>query len=219
MESPKIHIYLVPGLAASTQIFEHIHLDANRFQLHYLDWLVPESKKEPLEHYVERMCSRIREPDPVLIGVSFGGIVVQEMSKKIATKKTIIISSIKSNKELPIRLKLARFTGAYKLFPVKVFINIENFSKFAVGKTLKHRIKLYEKYLSMRDTYYMPWAIYNVLHWKPTGTLTDVVHIHGNNDFVFPIRHIKDCEIVKGGTHVMIINKANYLSSILEKII
>jgi hypothetical protein len=137
------------------------------------------------------------------------------MSKIIHTKKTIIISSVKSKHELPKRLKLAKATKAYKLFPTKAILNLENFAKYAFGGAAKKRIDLYRKYLSMRDETYLPWAVYNVLHWQQDKPLNNIFHIHGNKDGVFPIKHIKNCTVIDGGTHVMILNKAKQISKIL----
>jgi esterase/lipase len=211
----KIHIYFVPGLAASPSIFEYLELPLDLFEVHYLDWLIPQSQTEKISDYAKRMCDRISHENPVLIGVSFGGIMVQEMSKIISTKKIIIVSSVKSKKELPKRLRVAKATKAYKLFPTKAVINLENFAQYAFGNTVKKRVDLYRKYLSMRDENYLPWAIYNVLHWQQNEPIHNIIHIHGNNDGVFPIKHIKNCSVIEGGTHVMILNKAKEISKLL----
>ena len=215
----KTHIYFVPGLAASPSIFEYLELPSERFEIHYLDWLIPQSQNESISNYAKRMCDRVSHKDPVLIGVSFGGIMVQEMSKIISVKKTVIISSVKSKKELPKRLRVAKATKAYKLFPTKAVTNLEKFAQYAFGNTVKKRVDLYRKYLSMRDENYLPWAIYNVLHWQQEEPLPNVIHIHGNNDGVFPIKHIKNCSIIEGGTHVMILNKAKQISKLLISLI
>lgn len=211
----KTPVYFVPGLAASTSIFENLELPEDKYNINYLDWLVPASQTESMSDYAKRMCERIKHENPVLIGVSFGGVMVQEMSKIIPVKKTIIISSVKSKYELPNRLKLAKATKAYKLFPTKAILNLENFAKYAFGVTAKKRVELYRKYLSMRDETYLPWAVYNVLHWQQTEPLENVFHIHGSADAVFPIRHIKNCTIIDGGTHVMVLNKAKQISKLL----
>ncbi len=211
----KIPIYFVPGLAASIAIFEYLELPEELFEIHYLDWLVPKSQDEPLNDYAKRMCNRIAHKNPVLVGVSFGGFMVQEMGKIIDTKKIFLISSVKTKDELPKRLRIAKATKAYKLFPTKTIINIESFAKYAFGNVAQKRIDLYRKYLSMRDETYLPWAVYNVLHWQQETILPNIVHIHGDADGVFPIKHIKDCIIIKGGTHVMILNKAKQISELL----
>ena len=142
MKNEKIHLYFVPGLAASTTIFEYIKLPEDKFKIHLLPWLIPLSKDENLTNYAQRMCKTITEKNHVLIGVSFGGIMVQEMSKISNPLKTIIISSVKHHDEFPLRLKIAKNTKAYKLTPVKALNNIENYAKYLYGDTIKKRADL-----------------------------------------------------------------------------
>ena len=208
----------MPGLAANSSIFEFLKLPKDRFEIHLIEWLVPESKTESLAHYVKRMCEEIKHENFILIGVSFGGIVVQEMSKYCKPEKTIIISSVRHENEFPKRLKVLRKTKAYKLAPIKAIINIESFAKYAFGDGVKKRVELYKKYLAMRDEIYLPWAIYNVLHWKQDTNSNNTIHIHGNSDNIFPIKNIKKCIVVEGGTHVMILNKAKKISQILDEV-
>jgi esterase/lipase len=75
--------------------------------IHLLDWIDPQ-QNESLQSYASRLCEKITHNNPVLIGVSFGGIIVQEMSRIISCKKVVIISSVKSYKEFPIHILLGR---------------------------------------------------------------------------------------------------------------
>lgn len=219
MQKEKLHVYFVPGLAASTSIFEYIKLPESKFEIHLLPWLIPLSKDENIKNYAKRMCVPISEKNHVLIGVSFGGIMVQEMSKTSNPLKTIIISSIKHQDEMPLRLKIAKNTRAYKLTPIKAITNIEKFTDYLYGDVIKKKAELYNKYLSMRGEKYLPWAIKNVLHWKQDSKKENIIHIHGNKDKIFPIKHIKNCIIVDGGTHIMILNKAKTINTILENVL
>ncbi len=214
-----VHIYFVPGLAASTSIFEHIKLPEEDFKIHLIPWLVPLTKKETIAAYAKRMCTNITETNFVLAGVSFGGIVAQEMAQYCNPNKIILISSVKHHNELPLRLKIAKSTKAYKLTPIKILTNIESFAKYTYGDFIKKRVHLYKKYLSMRDKKYLPWAIHNVLNWKQVNDYKNTIHIHGNKDGIFPIKNIKNCIIVEGGTHIMILNKAREISRILTTIL
>jgi len=214
--SDKPHIYFVPGLAASTDIFEYLDFTNISADITYLDWLIPTSKKEALSAYAQRMCDRIKHPNPILIGVSFGGVMVQEMSKLINPKKVIIISSIKSKSEMPKKLLFIEKTKMYRLFPTKLVRNIDRLENVKLGPKLRNRVSLYKKYLSMRDETYLPWAIYNVLHWNQTAPQKNLIHIHGDRDEVFPIKYIKSCEVVPGGTHVMILNKAKTIGQLIQ---
>ncbi len=215
---PKIHVYFMPGMAASSTIFERIQLPSASFEMHLLEWVLPE-KEETIQKYAQRIAQNVKHKDAILVGVSFGGILVQEMKPFLNPKKVIIISSVKSNAELPRRMKIAKSTKAYKLIPTKLLENIEVFTKFSFGSAaVKKRIKLYEKFLSVRDKNYLDWAIENIINWERTKADPEVIHIHGDADDVFPSKHIKNAIIVKGGTHIMIITKYRWLNENLPKI-
>lgn len=214
----KIPVYFMPGLAASSKIFENIKLPENEFEIILLEWVVP-LDKESLEDYALRMTKSIKHENPVLIGVSFGGILVQEMNKYIKVHKTIIISSVKSNKEFPRRMKVAKSTMAYKLIPTALLANVEALAKYAFGDMVTKRLALYEKYLQMRDKKYLDWAIENVILWKNSEVNSNVVHIHGLEDEIFPAKYIKNFIPIEGGTHIMIINKYKWLNENLPQII
>jgi len=213
----KTHVYFVPGLAANQKIFEYISLSEEHFEMHFLEWITPLAVDETIESYAKRMCENIKHENPILIGCSFGGVVAQEMSKLINHKKRIIISSIKTKHELPARLKLAKKTKAYKLFPIKLVENIEDYDAYFFTDYLKKRSELYKKYLSVRDALYLQWAIYNMLSWPQEEPLKDVIHIHGDKDEIFPIKNIKNHIEIANGTHIMVLDKAKSISSIIEK--
>ena len=214
----KIPVYFMPGLGASPAIFERIKLDESVFEMCLLEWEIPHPN-ESLSDYALRITKNIKHENPVLIGVSFGGILVQEMAKHIQTRKVIIISSVRSNAEFPRRMKIGKKTKAYKLIPMKLILNIENLAKYSFGEKVNKRIKLYEKFLAVRDLKYLQWAVESVIRWDRNEIDPTVVHIHGDQDDVFPIKYINSCIVVKGGTHIMILNKYKWLNENLPSII
>lgn len=209
----------MPGLAAGPEIFENLELDSEKYTFHYLRWLKPLSLEEDIDNYACRLSDEIKEPNPVLIGVSFGGILVQEMAKFVKSSKVIIISSVKNQDELPKKFKFAKFTKIYNFFPTVVVENFEEYAQYFLGKSLKKKADLYKKYLSVRGKTYLKWSIYNVLKWEQINPLKDVVHIHGTKDTVFPIKNIKDPIEIKGGNHVMILTKAKKISKIIDDVL
>ena len=96
--------------------------------------------------------------------------MVQEMARFLHLRKLIIISSVKSNKELPRRMKVTKLTKAYKLIPVSLIHHIELLNKFSFGGgVIQKRLRLYEKFLSVRDKDYLEWAIEQVVCWECGG--------------------------------------------------
>ena len=147
----------MPGMAASSSIFEYLTLPEERFQLHLLDWILP-NKGETLKQYAQKMCNELVHENPVLIGVSLGGLLVQEMAKLVPVRKIIVISSIKMKSELPKKMLFARYTNIHKLLPTGLINNIELLAKYAFGETVTKRLVLYEKYLSVRDKYRLVYS-------------------------------------------------------------
>ena len=209
-------VFLMPGMGANPRIFEFLSLP-ERFEVNFLSWIPPQ-KNESLDHYAMRMCQRVKHENPILIGVSFGGVLVQEMAKHIECKKVIIISSIKSNKEMPKHMKLAQVTNAHRLLPIKWIKNIEIFTPFVLGKGTQRRFDHYSRYLSERDPEYLSWAIDRLVKWNRNTPQKGIVHIHGEQDAVFPVDNIQDPFIKIDGDHAIILTKSDWFNKNLPKI-
>ena len=214
----KIAVYCMPGLAASSDIFERIELPKDTFELILLEWKLP-FPNESLKAYAQRMVLEIKHTNPVLLGVSFGGILVQEMAAFCNPKKVIIISSVKTNEEFPRRMKIAKAIKLYKIVPTSVVSHFESLAKISLGDKINQRLKLYEKYLSIRDKSYLDWALKSVLLWDRKVADPNVIHIHGDKDEVFPLKYITNAIVVKGGTHILVLNKYKWLNENLPKFI
>lgn len=214
----KISVYFMPGLAANASIFERISLPADQFDTYFMEWEIP-LDNVTLSEYAQRISKKVTHKNPVLVGVSFGGILVQEMAQFLNPSKIIIISSVKSNMEFPTAFKLAKQTKAYKLIPTSLIENVYNLAKFTFGEKVIKRLKLYQMFLTVRDKKYLDWSIEKIILWDRKKADSNVVHIHGDADEVFPIKYIQDCIVVKGGTHIMILTKYKWINVNLPKII
>ncbi|MBS3737504.1 MAG: alpha/beta hydrolase [Psychroflexus sp.] len=208
----------MPGMAANPSIFEHIKLDNSRFDTHWLSWQIP-IEGESIQDYAQRMLSHIKHEKPILIGVSFGGVLVQEIAKLIEVERLIIISSVKQSLEIPKHMKLARETGVYKYLPFGLLNYINEIEKLPVGNIIRKRLKLYKQYLSVNDKVYLDWAVKEMVCWNQNEPMENVIHIHGDMDKVFSIKNIKQCIIVKDGTHIMILNRFRWFNEHLPELI
>ena len=97
-------VYVFSGLGADERVFHKI--DFSGYDVHFIKWITPQ-KNESIESYALRLTSQITKPLPVLIGLSFGGMMAVEVAKHIATEKIILISSAKSKNEIPFYFRTA----------------------------------------------------------------------------------------------------------------
>ncbi|MEZ4793002.1 MAG: alpha/beta hydrolase [Gelidibacter sp.] len=213
-----IHVYMMPGMAAEPTIFNRIKLPEDQFQIHWLEWMIP-NKDESLESYAKRMIAKIEHGDVVLLGVSFGGVLVQEMSKYMTLRKLIVVSSVKSKYELPKRMKIAKFIKAYKFAPTQLLSNLDVLKKYAFNDTISKRIDLYKTYLAVNDKRYLDWALKQMICWDQEKPVAGAIYIHGDQDAVFTRSCGGDCIVIKGGTHIMIIFKSQWFNENLPKLI
>lgn len=220
MINPKtvIHVYCMPGMAANPTIFEHIRLPEDQYQVHWLSW-IPPKKNEPITGYARRICEFVKHENVILIGVSLGGVIVQEMKKYIKVRLLILISTIKTKYELPGLMRFGRKTKLYKLLPLKLAQYYDRVEKLPFGKKTKSRIKLYKNYIGVVDKPYLKWSIDQILNWKQEKAPNNFIHIHGDEDHLFPIKNIDRPIVLKGGTHIMIINRFRWFNDHLPQLI
>src|SRR6201999_1941012 len=91
--------YCISGLGADHRIFSRLNLPG--VSIHHLPWMMPEAG-ERIDQYASRMKMDIDHGSPVLIGVSFGGMMAIEIAKFIPAATVILISSIRCRHQRPM---------------------------------------------------------------------------------------------------------------------
>jgi hypothetical protein len=69
------------------------------------------------------------------------------------------------------------------------------------------------------DPAFIRWALKAIVKWDGGADLPITVHIHGTRDIILPSRYTRPSHIVPDGGHLMIFNRAEAISRILEKIL
>lgn len=208
-------IYLLPGVGANDKIFQN--LDLTGCDIVHIKW--PKHKKgERIESYVKKLLPQIKkDTQPVLIGMSFGGIVAVELAKLIHPHRTILISSIKNYHERPLKLLFLNSIKFHRLVSGKWVIKFRFWLQLLLGKLSKPDFALIEEMISEADIEFNEWAVDQVIHWKNEEVPDNILHIHGTRDSIFPDYYVKDAVLIEGGTHFMIVNRAKEISKIIRK--
>ena len=205
-------VYCISGLGADEKVFCNLHLKGHK--LKYIPWLVPH-KRETIKQYARRMAEHIEQESPVLLGVSFGGMIGIEIAKQMKLKQLIIVSSIKSTAELPGWMKLAGKIKLNKLIPAKSYRLTEKIDNNRLGATTKEEKDMVRTYRKKADPVFLDWAIQEILNWKNDWQPDNIIHINGDKDKIFPIKKIKPTHIIKEGTHMIIYNRAKEVSEFI----
>lgn len=210
-------IFLIPGLGADYRIYKNIDLSGH--DVVNVSWIEPE-KHDTLATYAQKLIDKYSiTPQSIVIGNSLGGMLAIEMAKKIGLKKTILISSIKTVKEAPLRIRLFKAIPLDRIIPSKLIASIKSVVKFAFGKMSNNNHDLFISMLENTSPTFIEWAKRAIIQWDNKTIPENVYHIIGDNDNIFPYKRIKGATIVKGGSHVMVLDKAKEINSWLKEIL
>jgi pimeloyl-ACP methyl ester carboxylesterase len=209
-------VYFISGLGADERAFRYLRL--GEVEKRFIRWLPPE-EKESLRQYTNRLLAQIDTTQPVtLVGLSFGGIVALEIASIINCERVFLISSVKQPQELSGFLQLLRRTRLYRLLPfgwVKpLAIRLAPFWFDVVSE--RHRALL-KNIVNETDNRFAQWAINAIMRWPGSSPNAPIIHIHGTQDRVFPVRYLSDYIPIKGGGHFMIVTHAKLISKLLQK--
>jgi pimeloyl-ACP methyl ester carboxylesterase len=155
----------------------------------------------------------VTESNPILLGLSFGGMIAVEMAKQIATEKLILISSVKTYYEVPKWMRIAGTLNLHKLVPIKTTRLTERADNRRMGIETIEEKKFVEHYRKNADQQYVDWAVDQILNWKNNWIPPNAFHIHGEKDRMFPLKNIQATHIIKEGTHIMILNVSTVLNN------
>ena len=209
-------IYCISGLGADERAFSRLQVDG--YNITCLPWLTP-LPKETITAYACRMREGIQEENPVLMGLSFGGMMSIEIAKQLPVEKLILISSIKCVKELPVWMKTAGMFRLNRVLPMRSYKFTEPIQNRNLGISTPEEIELVRSYRRNAPQAYMDWAINQVLNWRNSWYPTKLYQVHGDADRMFPIRNVSPTHVIKGGGHFMIMNRAGEVNDALRQIL
>lgn len=209
----KQRVIFFSGLAADQRAFSLLTLE--NVSAVFVNWIEP-LEDEKVHDYAMRLVKDIEiTKDDILLGLSFGGFIAQEIAAERSVKKVILLSSLRSGETLrPL------FTAAEKLHLLDLINSDLLKSTITHGAKilLPQKDKIVKVLLEMMENFtgtYYKWAMNQVLHWNGANVTCPVYHVHGDKDEIFPISLVENAVIVKGGRHLMVATKADEVSKIL----
>jgi hypothetical protein len=93
------------------------------------------------------------------------------------------------------------------------------FIEWAFGEMNAEDKWLFKDMLNNSSSTFLTWAMDAVLKWDNKVLLPNMYHITGDKDMIFNHKKMKDATIIKGGTHIMIFDKAKQINKILKAIL
>ncbi|MGI4739287.1 MAG: alpha/beta fold hydrolase [Janthinobacterium lividum] len=205
--------YLIPGLGADERVFRRLQLPGPR---QVIAWLPPESPTEPLAHYAARLAEGV-PPEEVcwLVGVSFGGLLAQEIGRLRPQARVVLISSLGSPHDLPPLLRLASATGLHRLVPFGLLKWLPRLAQWFFGARGGTEYRLLRQILRDTDPAFARWATAQLLGWRGLA-LPGTVRLHGTHDRLLPLGATRIEHRFVGAGHFLIVSHATQVSQLLQ---
>lgn len=211
------NIFVVSGLGADQSVF--VNLKLPNYNLIHIHWIDP-IKNESMADYAKRLLPQITENNPILLGLSLGGMIVLEMGKLIPTKMIISLSSIINVNELPWLYRFGGKLRLQKILPIYTFTKSNRFAHLFFGVYTKEDKLILNGVMKRLDRRFLYWALNAVLTWNNENIIPNLYRIHGNRDRVLPFRkQVNYDQVIEGGSHLMLLDKSESVSDAILKIL
>ena len=209
-------LYLFSGLGADERVFDD--LDFPEYEATFIQWIQP-LENEKIEDYAKRISVQIKTPNPILIGLSFGGMMAVEVAKLIKAEKVILIASAKTKFEIPLYYRLIGKTNIHRIVPASLLKQANFISNWFFGTESSKDKVLLANILRDTDPIFLKWAMDKIVNWQNAEITQTVKHIHGTADRILPLKFVSADVIIKGGGHLMTVNKAIELDFEIKKLL
>lgn len=205
-------IYLIPGLGADESVFADY--DFPGFQKVVIEWL-EFFENESLESYARRLIPQLDDDTPLIVGVSFGGMVAMELGNAIPKSTIFLISSVSSYRQISSIKRFLAASGIIKLFPNWLLTkpNWLLFWLFGV-RGFEDKAQL-ATIIRNTSPEFLKWAVGAIGQWRGSTNHEALYRIHGSRDRLLPLKGNAD-QIIKGGGHFMVVDRAFAIEKIIR---
>jgi pimeloyl-ACP methyl ester carboxylesterase len=211
------NVYILSGLGADKRVFKYITF--KNVHVTFINWVIPTPTNISIEAYAQILTAQIVHTKPVIIGLSFGGMMAMEIAKIIEVEKVILIASAKTKGEIPFYFKFAGSLSLHKLLPINALKRPTKFTQWFFGTKNNSAKLLIAEILKDTNPVFLKWAIDKIVNWKNTVVFKNTIHIHGTQDKLLPIFFTKPDIKVRYAGHFLTVNNAKEISEILNELI
>lgn len=207
-------IFLLSGLGADQRVFKFLEFNGKPTQA--IEWIKPK-RGESILTYAKKLTEQIDEENPVLLGVSFGGIMAIELAKIIPVEKVILISSARNKQQVPAVNRAIGRLQLTRLLPASYLKKPNRTLHWLFGIESPEEQELLKGILYDTDTDFLQWGMARIAQWDNMQEVNGLVQIHGKEDRIFP--HKSGDHLVDDGGHFMIVNRAATISQLLRPLL
>jgi pimeloyl-ACP methyl ester carboxylesterase len=203
-------IYCISGLGADYRLFGNLSIPG--YALVPLPW-VPHTEKDTIPSYAMKMAQQIPGKDPIILGLSFGGMLATEIAKQMPESKAILVSGAKTRAEVGFNSTLLQ--RLHSAIPASWLPRPPAIIFYYLGATSAEEKTLLKDIIDHTDLAFLKWSIGAILTWNGTSAPGNILQLHGTADRVLVPANVKPDHWIKDGSHIMIYNRAEEIGKLI----
>lgn len=207
-------LFAIPGLGVDGRVFQKLQHYIP--QIEVIEWLEPQ-KNESLQAYAKRMAEPMLDfqGPKLMIGISFGGVVAQEISTFLPLDGLILLSTFKKGDERPWFFSIGEKIPVYSLLRGKLRYHFLPMMGPFIGIPDKEDQLLLQDMFMSASISHRIWGASQIVKWRGVDLNMPWLHVHGLEDRVFPASNISYASMIKGTGHFMVSQEAEQVANLM----
>ena len=205
--------FFISGLGADEKAFSKLgDFGTNKI---FIEWL-KNHDKESLHSYCQRLIDQnnIQQGD-LLVGLSFGGLIAQQIAEIVGIDKVILISSFRTKDDLKrLAYKL------HKLIPNAKSDLVANLVANFLNSGTSSSRSIIQEMVKSTDMILMNWSIEKIYQQDhelaPSITKVNLI---GTKDRIVKSWSNDTTHLIEGGSHFMVYEQAETVSRIIRELV
>jgi len=211
----KIPMVFLPGMGADARMFEAQRAAFPR--LRTLEWKRP-GRHESIGAYARRISKALPDGPLVLGGVSFGGVIAQEIAVVRKPAALVLIATLVHPREIRWGLPMARhLPGGVFQIAGSCGPRLGRFSCL-LNKTIAGGMFPMTEMIADADPQFLAWAERSVLSWAPSPRAKiPTLRIHGTRDPILRPANRRGIIMIRGAGHLLNMTHADAVNNTIRQ--
>lgn len=209
-------VIFIPGVGADERAFSQLEIKG-AFKKVYANWIPLQSSGMSFESYCIRLTEHYKiDREDILIGLSFGGLVAQQIGRTLENQHVILLSSFRNRKDLRNIWNLALRMKLYKLLPSQKIRFIVDVASLFLHTWRRRSGSVLKEMLSDADFKLIKWSLRMIERSDLSDSYkSGYLSLVGDKDLL--IKQWSDSQMkINGGSHFMVHDKADLVAKQIE---
>ena len=184
-------------------------------------WLQPLHERESLPSYAKRLAATLDTSTPFyLAGISFGGMLAQEVARHVRPQRIFLLSSCTSRRGIPHVYRVAGDVLLPYLIPA-ILNPLKSLPSRVRSLGPSHMLacnRVVQEMVRDCSPELFRWSVQALLAWEGHAEpIAPILHVKGNRDVVLPHHLSRPTHLIAGAGHLMNMTHADRVNEIIAR--